>query len=59
MLYTFFKKLWLFMAVVCGFEALKLENWHDPHIEGSIRPEALEDTKRSPKLLFGVTITTH
>ena len=35
----------------CG---LKLEHWSDPIIEGSIKPNALADASRKPKLFFGV-----
>ena len=39
------------LTFACG---LKLEHWSDPIIEGSIKPNALADASRKPKLFFGV-----
>ena len=33
----------------------KLENWHDPYIEGSIQNEALETARRNPKIFYAVS----
>ncbi|TRY80825.1 hypothetical protein TCAL_12207 [Tigriopus californicus] len=35
----------------------KLENWHDPEVQGSILPSAEADAQRQPKFFLGTTTT--
>ena len=48
------------LCLVCFYgihlvQCSKLENWHDPNIEGSIQHEAIENARRNPKIFHAVS----
>ena len=48
------------LCLVCFYgihlvQCSKLENWHDPNIEGSIQQEAIENARRNPKIFHAVS----
>ena len=48
----------LCLICFCGIQIIqcsKLENWHDPNIEGSIQQEAIENVRRNPKIFHAVS----
>ena len=48
----------LCLICFCGIQIIqcsKLENWHDPNIEGSIQQEAIENARRNPKIFHAVS----
>ena len=48
----------LCLVCFCGIHLVqcsKLENWHDPNIEGSIQQEAIENARRNPKIFHAVS----